>query len=131
MKNYPTKYRIDATILGHIIYAARLSCCFLFIIGSISPLFGQKNPARKMELLSRGVVAVNQGDGKVFVGWRMLGTDADNIAFNLYRMTDGGKPARLNERPIADVTFFVDAKADLTKANAYFVRAVVNKKEQE
>jgi rhamnogalacturonan endolyase len=32
---------------------------------------------RQMEYLGRGVVAVNQGDGKVFASWRMLGTDAN------------------------------------------------------
>ncbi|MEQ1641946.1 MAG: hypothetical protein ABL959_00710, partial [Pyrinomonadaceae bacterium] len=83
-----------------------------------------------MEKLSRGVVAINQ-DGKVFVSWRMFGNDPESVAFNLYRSTDSGKALKLNDRPIADVTFFVDEKADLTKANSYFVRAVVNKKEQE
>ena len=30
---------------------------------------------RQMEHLGRGMVAIHQGDGKAFVGWRMLGTD--------------------------------------------------------
>ena len=30
----------------------------------------QKPKLRQMEKLSRGVVAVNEGNGKVFVGWR-------------------------------------------------------------
>ena len=84
-----------------------------------------------MEKLSRGVVAVVQGDGKVFVGWRMFGTDPENIAFNLYRAAGTEKPVRLNAQPIADVTFFIDDKADPKKANAYFVRPVINKKERE
>ncbi len=86
---------------------------------------------RQMERLGRGVVAVNQGDGKVFVGWRLLGTDADKIAFNLYRSTDNGKPIKLNDKPITAATSFVDAKADLTKSNSYFVRPVMNGREQE
>ena len=81
---------------------------------------------RLMERLSRGVVAVNQGS-KVFVGWRMFGTDPDNIAFDLYRESHG-KAAKLNSAPIADVTFFVDEKADLTKTNSYYVRPVINRK---
>src|SRR5690349_15691575 len=85
---------------------------------------------RQMEKLSRGVVAVVQTDGKVFVSWLMFGTDADNIAFNLYRETNG-KAIKLNDNPIADVTFFVDETADLKQANAYFVRAVSGKKETE
>ena len=49
---------------------------------------------RQMERLGRGVVAVRQPDGKVWVGWRMLGTDPDGVAFNLYRSTAGARPPR-------------------------------------
>ena len=35
---------------------------------------------RKMEYLNRGVSAVSTGKS-VFVSWRLLGTDDDNIAF--------------------------------------------------
>jgi rhamnogalacturonan endolyase len=106
----------------------------LFTLFSLSLLlfgngYSQKTKLRQMERLSRGVVAVNQG-GNAFVGWRMFGTDADNIAFNLFRSTDDSKPLKLNDKPITDVTFFVDEKADLMKTNAYFVRPVLNKKEQ-
>ena len=104
-----------------------LSVFFLFALCLVT--FGQRKQLRHMEYLTRGVVAVNQGDGKVFVGWRMLGTDPDDISFNLYRTTAGAKPVKLNATPIADVTFFVDDKADLAKANIYFVRPVVRKKE--
>jgi rhamnogalacturonan endolyase len=89
------------------------------------------NPPRQMEKLGRGVIAINQGDGKVYVGWRMLGTDPDAIAFNLYRATDGGKPLRLNDEQIKTSTNFVDAHADLSRSNSYFVRPVLNGKEQE
>jgi rhamnogalacturonan endolyase len=84
-----------------------------------------------MERLGRGIIAINQGDGKVFVGWRLLGTDPESIAFNLYRTTAGGKPVKLNDRPITTATGFVDAKADLTKANSYFVRPVLDGREQQ
>ena len=106
-------------------------CLSIWIFLALTiPTLAQKNRPRQMEYLSRGVVAVNQGDGKVFVSWRMLGTDPDDIAFNLYRSTAGAKPVKLNSVPIADVTFFVDDKADLTKPNAYLVRPVIKKKEQ-
>jgi rhamnogalacturonan endolyase len=35
-------------------------------------------------------VAIHQPDGKVFVSWRLLGTDPEGIAFNLYRKSEGG-----------------------------------------
>ena len=72
-----------------------LCICVIFAF-AISAL-AQKIPPRQMENLSRGVVAVNQGEGKVFVGWRMFGTDPDDIAFNLYRSTALAKAVKLND----------------------------------
>jgi rhamnogalacturonan endolyase len=106
----------------------------LLLIASITTLTFATTAAfaqRQMERLGRGVVAVNQGDGKVFVSWRLLGDDPEATAFNLYRATTGAKAAKLNAKPIADVTFFVDEKADLAKAVSYFVRPVINGRERE
>lgn len=89
----------------------------------------QPNPPRQIETLGRGMVAVKQPDGKVFVGWRMLGTDPDNIAFNLYRKT-GNKTVQLNKQPLTGATDFVDENADAAQASAYFVRPVLGGKEQ-
>ncbi|UCG57979.1 MAG: rhamnogalacturonan lyase [Phycisphaerales bacterium] len=72
-------------------------------IGAILFFAGSAHAQRQMEKLGRGLVAVDQGEGKVYVGWRMLGTDPDGIAFNVYR--DG---TRVNSRPITDSTNFVD-----------------------
>ena len=83
-------------------------------------LYAQKPSLRQMEKLSRGVVAVVQPDSKVFISWRMFGTDPENIAFNLYRQTDSEKAVKLNEKPIDDVTFFIDDKADLKKNQYIF-----------
>lgn len=60
---------------------------------------------RQMERLDRGLVAVQRSDGTVYIGWRMLGTEPDSIAFNVYR--DG---TRANETPITDSTNFVDER---------------------
>lgn len=107
-----------------------LTFATLFAVNLTAQKQSNKAVLRQMEKLSRGLVAVNQGGGKVFVSWRMFGTDDDKIAFNLYRETDG-KAVKLNDKPISNVTFFVDENADLKKANAYFVRAVAGKKETE
>jgi autotransporter-associated beta strand protein len=82
-------------------------------------------PPSLMENLGRGVVAVRTTTSSVFVGWRLLGTDPPDTAFNLYRSTGGGEPVLLNPEPIADVTQFVDNTADLTEANVYSVRPVI------
>jgi rhamnogalacturonan endolyase len=87
-------------------------------------------PKRVMERLGRGVVAINQGDGKVFVSWRLLGTEPDEIAFNLYRKSGDGEVVRLNKQPLAKATCYQDAGADLRKPVAYFVRPVLHGEEQ-
>jgi hypothetical protein len=55
---------------------------------------------RQMEYLGHGVVAVNQGDGRVYIGWCLLGTDPENIAFNVYRVAEGGVPVTLMHGPV-------------------------------
>ena len=84
-----------------------------------------------MEYLTRGVVAVHQGEGKVYVGWRLLGTDPETVAFNVYRSAGGAAAVRLNGEPIKASTNFVDEKADVTAASSYFVKAVLDGKELE
>lgn len=86
---------------------------------------------RQMEALERGVVAIKPADGKVFVSWRLLGTDPDAIAFNLYRASGDRAAKRLNAEPITDSTCFVDDSVKSDEANAYFVRPVLAGREGE
>jgi rhamnogalacturonan endolyase len=92
-------------------------------------IFAQK----QMENLGRGVIALRQSKDSVFVSWRMLGTDPDDIAFNLYRITGEGKTKteKLNNQPITQVTFFVDTKADLSQRTSYYVKSVIKGLETE
>jgi rhamnogalacturonan endolyase len=105
-----------------LMFAVLLCTTSLFAIEALSQ--------RQMEKLGRGLIAIKQSDGKIFVGWRMLGTDPDPIAFNLYRSTDGKKPVKLNDKPVTATTSFVDEQADAMKPNAYFIRPVINGREQ-
>jgi rhamnogalacturonan endolyase len=86
---------------------------------------------RQAERLGRGVVAINQGEGKVFVTWRLLGTDPETTAFNVYRKSGDEQPAKLNAQPITNATCYQDEKADLSKATSYFVRPVVDGREAD
>jgi rhamnogalacturonan endolyase len=97
----------------------------LYLIATAGNTYSQ----RLMENLDRGVIAVNAGGGKVFVSWRLLGTEADDISFNLYRSVGIGKPIKLNKQPIGKVTHFIDEKTDSTLQRNYFVRALINGKE--
>lgn len=100
---------------------------------SLSQGMDERRPAtgRQMEYLGRGLAAVNQGEGKVFMSWRLLGTDPDGIAFNVYRAVDNAQPVKLNSTPITKATCYQDSGVDLTRENAYFVRPVINGVEDE
>ena len=41
---------------------------------------------RYMECLNRGIVATNMGGGNVYLGWCMLKTDLERIAFNFFTL---------------------------------------------
>jgi rhamnogalacturonan endolyase len=86
--------------------------------------------ARLMENLDRGVVAINEGDGKVFISWRLLGTEAPDTGFNLYRAIGNAAPTKLNAEVLTAGTNFQDSGVDLTQPVAYTVRAVVGGAEQ-
>lgn len=86
---------------------------------------------RQMENLTRGLVAVRQRAGGVYVGWRWFGTDPDGIAFNLYRTVEGGEPVKVHEAAITGATNYVDRAAPTTGAVRYFVRPVWEGRELE
>lgn len=97
-------------------------------VGSLLP--STASAQRQMENLGRGVVAVKQAPDKAFISWRMLGTEPDNIAFNIYRSTGGAAPVKLNAQPITNSTNYVDTSLDSAKDNEYTIRAVINGAEQ-
>lgn len=80
---------------------------------------------RQMEYLGRGLVAYPSEATNLFLSWRLLATDAEGTAFNVYRAPG----EKLNAAPLKDATSFVvtNAAAD----GGYFVRAVVDGKEGE
>lgn len=73
---------------------------------------------RQLENLNRGVVALKTSANHVYIGWRLLGTDPADIAFNVYQGS-----TKLNSSPISNSTNFVDSA---TAGNAYAIKAVVN-----
>lgn len=102
------------------------AACVVFLVSALSV---EAKPAL-MENLGRGVVAMRTSDSQVYVGWRMLGTDPANIAFNLYRSSGGGDAVLLNPSPLTTTTDFVDTPPNFSDSHAYFVRPVLNGVEQ-
>ena len=76
----------------------------------------------QLERLDRGLVSVHSGAGNL-VSWRLLGTDPQDVAFNVYR---GG--TKLNGSPITASTNYLDSGA--AAGAGYTVRAVVGGTEQ-
>lgn len=77
---------------------------------------------RQMERIGRGLVAM-KADAGVYVGWRLLGTEPEDIGFHLYR--DG---VRVNSEPITTSTNYMDTEGQ--PDSKYTVRAVVGGVEQ-
>lgn len=86
---------------------------FLFLFSATS------TAQRKMENLNRGLVAVRITSTQVYLSWRFLGNDPDQVAFNLYR--DGVK---INEQPLTGATNFTDTSG--SASSVYSVKTVLN-----
>lgn len=63
---------------------------------------------RQVERLGRGVVAIDQGGSKVYAGWRLLGTEPNNIGFSVYR-----DDSRVNDQPIVQPTNLVSNNGNI------------------
>jgi len=83
-----------------------------------------------LEPLQRGLVALKQSDGRVFVSWRLLGSDPAGTSFNLYRVNDDGAPVRLNSTPLAGPTSYTDLEPGRGTLR-YFVRPLFQGKEYD
>lgn len=93
---------------------------FRLILGTV--IFSEFLSAqRQMEYLKRGIVAIPSDSG-IFVSWRLLGTEAQDTHFDIYR-TENNSTRKLNEKPLSDETNFLDQTADKSKNYTYFVKS--------
>jgi len=81
---------------------------------------------RQMEKLGRGVVAIRTGPSSAYVGWRLLGTDAENVGFNILRSANGGAWVQLNGALITNSCNFTDGTINFAVSNVYFIQPVVS-----
>ncbi|WP_279676095.1 hypothetical protein [Aeoliella straminimaris] len=81
---------------------------------------------RQMEWLDLGVIAMRRASNEIYVGWRLLGNDPADIAFNVYRSSNGGRPSRITTVPITNSTNFVDQSVTTGVQYEYYVQPVVN-----
>ncbi|MHC4751084.1 MAG: rhamnogalacturonan lyase family protein [Planctomycetota bacterium] len=86
---------------------------------------------RVEEKLNRGMLALLNKEGQVYLGWRLLKSDPRGTAFNVYRSIEGGEAVRLNKAPLTATTDFIDEQPALRRYNAYWVRPVLEGRELE
>ncbi len=79
----------------------------------------------------RGLVAMPVKGGHVYIGWRLLAADPPDASFNVYRRETGGKPVKLNPKPVLKTTDFVDASCVKGTEYFYSVRLVSQGKEKK
>ncbi len=75
--------------------------------------------------ITRHLIAVAKGNDAIFLGWRLFGTDQQNIGFNVYRaISEYGPFSKINGSPITASTNFVDTEAINDLTYYYYVRKV-------
>jgi hypothetical protein len=79
---------------------------------------------RIQERLNRGLVAIPTEGSRIYLSWRLLDSDAKDIAFNLYRASGGAAAARLNAEPLRRTTDYLDERPPSGESQ-YTVRAIV------
>lgn len=78
---------------------------------------------KQMEDLDRGFVAVKADDG-MFLSWRFLGTDDEDIKFNVYK-----NGVKLNKKAIENITNYTDTSYVEGENATYTLVPVIKKKE--
>ena len=84
---------------------------------------------RVEEKLNRGMLVMPNRKGKVYLGWRLLKSDAKGTAFNVYRSVEGSATTKLNKQPVVATTDFIDTQPASGGDSAYWVRPVVEGRE--
>ncbi len=100
-----------------------LYCILLLLF--LCPVYAQ----RQMEDLGRGLVAMRCPEG-VFISWRILATENQQLGFNVYRKSAAKAPLKLNSEPLTGPTSYIDKTAGAEADISYFVRTVVGNKEE-
>lgn len=96
----------------------------LLIIGTVH----SQSPV--LEKLDRGVIALTIDDSHVYIGWRLLQNDPQDISFNVYRKEVGSSDfIKVNTDKIAKSTNFIDSSVKSGMAYRYRIKSIINGKE--
>lgn len=84
---------------------------------------------RVRERLDRGLVARRTDERTVYLSWRLLESDAADVAFNVYRRSGETEGVKRNDSPLEKTTDFVDLSAPREEVHTYHIRPVVDGEE--
>lgn len=88
--------------------------CGMTVNLSAQPFCGEK--------LARSMVGIPVEQG-MYLSWRMFISDAENMPFDIFRITDGGKQIKVNARPILKTSDFRDTTVDLSCRNTWVLKS--------
>jgi hypothetical protein len=104
-----------------------VSLLFMLLLSACTQ---NNKPEGRQEKLGRGLIAIRQENG-VYLGWRLLFDDPQDVVFNIYRRTNGKSKVKINNQPVAASTNFVDTETSSGEENEWIVVPVVNGQEQK
>ena len=85
-----------------------------------------------LEKIDRGIVALIVDDNQVYIGWRLLLTDSQDIGFNVYRKEMGKSDfQKVNNEKIVKSTNFVDSLVKSGLAYHYRIKSIIDGKEED
>ena len=99
---------------------------------SLCILFSILTMAQQAEIIDRGVVALTIDENTVYVGWRLLLEDPEDVAFNVFRRDIGhGGYELVNEEPIVNSTNYIDSTTRPGRGYNYSITAIIRGYETE
>ncbi len=82
---------------------------------------------RVQEDINRGLVAFEVAEG-IYLSWRLLESDDDNTAFDVYEVEQGKKPEKINKEAVTVTTDFIYPNGSID--SKYFVQPIGSNKSE-
>ncbi len=88
--------------------------------------------AQVNEKIDRGVIALAVDENLVYVGWRLLKNDPENVSFDVYRKDMGlTNFEKINTMPVANSTNFMDTTSLPGHGYIYKIKSIFGDKEND
>lgn len=84
-------------------------------------IIGERSMWVSYDPTPRGTLNHTSGYSHALVSWRLLPTDPDNVAFDIYKSEDNGQETKLNELPITNATCWADKSINVRTTSIYRV----------